>query len=72
MNKIVVGLLAVLSLGLAGFTGCHGEKSAAPEADNKAWCKTNYTTADACNADVKCAWKPAEPAKNKPEHCGDK
>lgn len=69
MNKVIVGLLAVLALGLAGFTGCDGEKSAAPNAEDRAWCKTNYTDENSCNADARCQWKPADEAKGTSDRC---
>jgi hypothetical protein len=69
MNKLTIGLLAVLALGLAGFTGCDGEKSAAPNSEDRAWCKTNYTTKDACDADVRCQWKLADESKGTKDRC---
>ena len=69
MNKVIVGLFTVFALGLAGFTGCEGEKSAAPNADDYAWCKTKYTDQASCDADAKCVWKLADPDKGKADRC---
>lgn len=70
MTKIAAAALALLALALMGFTGCEGDKSAAPVADDGAWCKTKYTDQASCDADPRCGWKPANVEKNKPERCG--
>ena len=76
MNKVIVGLFAVLALGMMGFTGCEGEKSAAPVANAKAWCPTKYSDEATCVADEKCKWKPAAVddagVEVKPARCGAK
>lgn len=48
-----VALLAFVTL--SGFK-CEGQK-ASFNADDQAFCKTNYTTEEACVADAKCEWK---------------
>ena len=57
MKKIVY-LIAVAALGLMAFK-CEGQK-AAFNADDQAFCKTNYNHEDACVADPKCEWKVKE------------
>ena len=69
MKKFAIATLALFALALMGFTGCEGDKSAAPVADDTAWCKTKYVDKASCDADAKCEWKLAQPDKNKPDRC---
>lgn len=55
MKIFLISLVALFTL--TGYTGCEGEKSASPVADDGAWCKTKYADEAACNADERCAWK---------------
>lgn len=64
--------MCIIAFGLMGFTGCEGDKSASPVADDGAWCKTKYADQASCEADARCVWKPAKPEQNKPERCGGK
>lgn len=50
----VLLFVAAATLALAGCK-VPGQK-ASFNADDQAFCQTNYPHADACNADVKCEW----------------
>ena len=69
MKNLYIPIGIIVAFGLMAFS-C--EKGSAPPSDDTAWCKTHYSDQAACEADAKCVWKPADPAKSKPERCGAK